>query len=67
MFTPPPPPPPLAKILVKILTRPACKNHANTLQESGMIFPEHNKILAKSCQVFKIEICDSHWEKGPLR
>ena len=22
-----------------------------------MIFPEHNKILAKSCQLFKIEIC----------
>ena len=31
-------------------------NHTNTLQESGMIFPEHNKILAKSCQVF-LDIC----------
>ena len=31
-------------------------NHASTLQESGMIFHEHNKILAKSCQDF-LDIC----------
>ena len=26
-------------------------NNANILQESGMIFPEHNKVFAESCQV----------------
>ena len=41
----------------KILHELPCMNHANTLQESGMIFPEHNKILAKSCQLKKEEIC----------